>query len=73
MDACANVLSFPNKFCFVLMVAVNRCRLPNPSKLVQQILWLSPEEQLEVYQSLFDKLVRGGLLAANGTILSAPG
>uniref|UniRef100_A0A914XMN1 Phosphatidate cytidylyltransferase n=1 Tax=Plectus sambesii TaxID=2011161 RepID=A0A914XMN1_9BILA len=45
-------------------------RIPNPAKLVQQIMWLSPDEQIEVYQSLFDKLVRNGLLAENGTILS---
>uniref|UniRef100_A0A1I7XBJ8 Phosphatidate cytidylyltransferase n=1 Tax=Heterorhabditis bacteriophora TaxID=37862 RepID=A0A1I7XBJ8_HETBA len=37
-------------------------RVPNPARLVTQILWLQPEDQLTVYNSLQEELTKTGLL-----------
>ncbi|PAV91049.1 hypothetical protein WR25_01260 isoform C [Diploscapter pachys] len=37
-------------------------RVPNPQKLVTQILWLVPEDQLTVFNSLKEELTKSGLL-----------
>ncbi|CAD6194530.1 unnamed protein product [Caenorhabditis auriculariae] len=37
-------------------------RVPNPSKLVTQILWLGPEDQLTVFNALREELTKSGLL-----------
>jgi len=45
-------------------------KVPNPSKLLQQIMWLSDDEQLLVFTTLWEQLIQSGLVAANGTTLS---
>ncbi|KIH63139.1 phosphatidate cytidylyltransferase [Ancylostoma duodenale] len=37
-------------------------RVPNPAKLVTQILWLQPEDQIAVFNSLKNELIQSGLL-----------
>ncbi|VDL72328.1 unnamed protein product [Nippostrongylus brasiliensis] len=37
-------------------------RVPNPAKLVTQILWLQPEDQITVFNSLKQELIQSGLL-----------
>lgn len=37
-------------------------RYPNPNKIVQQILWMPPDEQLAIFNALHEQLVAGGLL-----------
>ncbi|CAJ0602632.1 unnamed protein product [Cylicocyclus nassatus] len=37
-------------------------RVPNPEKLVTQILWLQPEDQIAVFNSLRHELIQSGLL-----------
>ncbi|KAL3982832.1 Cytidylyltransferase family protein [Acanthocheilonema viteae] len=37
-------------------------RVPNPSKLLQQIFWLPADEQLYIFQSLHEHLLHEGLL-----------
>ncbi|KAE9421010.1 hypothetical protein Angca_002195 [Angiostrongylus cantonensis] len=37
-------------------------RVPNPAKLVTQILWLQPEDQIAVFNSLKYELIHSGLL-----------
>ncbi|XGW30825.1 hypothetical protein V3C99_009634 [Haemonchus contortus] len=37
-------------------------RVPNPAKLVTQILWLQPEDQITVFNSLKHELIQSGLL-----------
>ncbi|KAF7639853.1 Phosphatidate cytidylyltransferase [Meloidogyne graminicola] len=47
---------------FVNVYISSFIRSPNPHKIVQQILWLSNDEQLAVYNSLREQLIASGLI-----------
>lgn len=49
---------------FVNVYISSFIRFPNPNKIVQQVLWLPPEEQLAVYNLLKQQLLSSGLIAA---------
>uniref|UniRef100_A0A1I8AYA4 Phosphatidate cytidylyltransferase n=1 Tax=Meloidogyne hapla TaxID=6305 RepID=A0A1I8AYA4_MELHA len=47
---------------FVNVYISSFIRSPNPHKIVQQILWLTNDEQLAVYNSLQEQLISSGLI-----------
>jgi len=47
---------------FVYVYIHSFIRFPNANKIVQQILWFPPEEQLEIYEALKTQLIANGLL-----------
>lgn len=47
---------------FVMVYIHSFIRVPDPSKLVSQIMFLEPQDQLEVFNMLKAELVKSGLL-----------
>jgi len=47
---------------FVYVYIHSFIRFPNANKIVQQILWFPPEEQLEIFEILKTQLIANGLL-----------
>lgn len=59
---------FSKNSCWASSLLIFQCivelhfRVPNPSKLLQQILWLPADERLFIFRSLHEHLIREGLL-----------